>query len=152
MAEPLVIDDDLIGYLIPWYHAVLAARPEAYCSDVEVANSEPDSETPFPARLLVINDAGGPETSFLTGERTVSMSILAGTKDHPQDANDLARMVRALRSQVPAPGFETVIGGTTYRNPVTAVVDSNGPFEVEEAQDRARRLLNITFAVSGAGL
>ena len=150
MADPLIIEDDLGLFLTAWYRVALAARPEAYCENVVVDAKEPAGA--FPDRLLVITDGGGAETSFLTSEHTVNLSILAGTKLAPQDANDLARMARALRSQIPAVGFAVTLGGRPYRNPVTAVISSTGPFDVPEQQDRARRLVSVTFAVSGEAL
>lgn len=142
MAEPLVIQADLELFLVGWYRRVLAARPEPVCQGVEVGNAEP-ADGEFPARMLVIHDVSGADTSFLTAHRDVYLSVLAGTQENPKDANDLARIVHALRSQIPAvePG-----------NPVAAVVSSRGPIPVPEEQPRARRLVVVTFSVVGAPL
>jgi hypothetical protein len=141
MADPLVIQADIELFLTQWYRNALAERPEAVCADVEVTNREPGPNVdPFPAKLLVIRDDGGPDTSIITAERNVGLSVLAGTKENPKDANDLARIVHALRNQIPA-----VIAG----NPVAAVIASNGPFPVAESQPRARRYITVTFAIAG---
>lgn len=138
MADPLVIHDDLELFLTGWYRDALAARPETVCRDVAVSNREPEPGQVFPARLLVIRDDGGPDTSLLTAERSVGLSVLAGTKANPRDANDLARIVHALRLAIPSvdPG-----------NPVAAVLESNGPYAVVEDQPHARRYLTLTLSV-----
>lgn len=142
MADPLVAHADLEFFLTGWYRAALAARPEGVCRNVVVDNKEP-SAAPFPARLLVIRDDSGPDTSFLTAERSVGLSVLAGSRMNPKDANDLARIVHALRSQIPS---------ADPANPVAAVVDSNGPYPMEEAQDRARRYITLTLSVVASAL
>jgi hypothetical protein len=140
MADPLVIQADIELFLTQWYRTALAARSETVCEDVVVTNREPGPNDPFPAKLLVIRDDGGPDTSIISAERNVGLSILAGTKENPQDANDLSRIVHALRNQIPA-----VAAG----NPVAAVIASNGPFPVAESQPRARRYITLTLAVAG---
>lgn len=133
MADPLVIHDDVALFLTTWYRAALAARPEPVCQGVSVDVAETDA-----ARQLIITDLGGPDTSIVTAERDVNLSILAGTKENPKDANDLARIVHGLRTQIPAaaPG-----------NPIAAVLASSGPFPVPESQPKARRLITVTFSV-----
>ena len=135
---PLVIFDDLELFLCGWYRAALAARPEAVCQNVTVGIRE--SNAP---RQVIIRDDGGFETSPWTGERSVGISVLAGTKEQPQDAVDLARIVHALRSQIPS-----LVPG----NPVTAVLSSNGPYAVQEAQPLARRYLTLTLAIAARQL
>lgn len=143
MADPLVIHSNLELFLTTWYRAALEARPELVCRDVEVVNREPEPGKPFPEKLLVISDFGGPDTSILTAERSVGLSVLAGTRENPKDAVDLALIVHALRTQIPAvePG-----------NPVTAVLAANGPYPVPENQPRARRYITLTLGVAGTPL
>lgn len=144
MAEPLVAHADLELFLVGWYRTALAALAATHpvCAGVRVVNREP-TEGPFPAKLLVIRDDGGPDTSLLTGTRSVGLSVLAGTKENPKDAVDLALIVHALRNQIPAvaPG-----------NPVAAVLESNGPVPVPEAQPRSRRYLTLTLSVVATAL
>lgn len=144
MADPLVTHSDLELFLTGWYRAALAglAASHPVCAGVMVTNREPSTGT-FPAKLLVIRDDGGPDTSMLTADRSVGLSVLAGTKENPKDAIDLALIVHALRSQIPAvaPG-----------NPVAAVVDSNGPYPVPESQPRSRRYMTFTLSVVATAL
>lgn len=151
MPEPLIIHDSLLLFLTAWFRAAFDARPEEICRDVEVGQAEPADGT-FPHRMLVISNDGGVSTSFLTGERSVRLVVLAGSKLAPQEANDLIAIVHALTSQIPAPGFDVEIDGVTYKNPVTSVVDVTGPFDADEAQNRARRFIGVTLAVSGRPL
>lgn len=143
MAEPMVIHTDLELFLTTWYRAELAAWPDAIAHDVEVTNHEPSDDAPFPKKLLVIREDGGADDWFLTGERDVGLSILAGSKENPKDAKDLARIVHALRTRIPA-----VADG----NPVTAVRASNGPYAVPESQPRARQYITLTLGVVAAGV
>lgn len=153
MADPLVIDSDLELFLTGWYRtalagaeaALLAARigaSSALLTGVEVDNKEPSSGS-FPAKLLVIRDDGGPYTSAVTGERSVGLTVLAGSKLAPKDANDLIRIVLGLVVMIPSPN-----AGETPRNPVSALLERNGPFPVVEEQDRARRFATVVFAVT----
>lgn len=142
MPDPSVIHADLEHFLVTWYRAALAARPEAVCQGVEVDNREP-GDGPFPERLLVIRDDGGPDTSVLTGTRNVGLSVLAGDPENPKDAADLAAIVHALRTRIPS---------TDPSNPVAAILGSLGPHRVPESQPRARRYLTFTLAVVGTAL
>lgn len=143
MADPLVISSDLELYLTGWYRSALAARPEQYCQGVVVTNREPGPNDTWPKRLLVIRDDGGAVTGTITAEHSVGLSVLAGTKEAPQEAKDLARMVHALRSQIPS---------IEVSNPVSAVLSAFGPYAVAEAQPAARQYLTITVAVVGTPL
>lgn len=135
--DPLVVHDDLEMFLTSWYRTRILARPEPVCAGVQVDRVESE---PLPAKLIVIRDDGGPETSILTGERSVGVTILAGTKANPKDAKDLANIAYALRSQIPS---------GDPANPVAAVLDSTSPVMVPEAQERARVYFTLTLAVAG---
>lgn len=141
MPDPAVIHADLELFLVNWYRAALAARPEDVCQGVEVDNREPSGV--FPERLVVIRDDGGPDTSLLTGTRNVGVSVLAGDPENPKDAADLALIVHALRTQIPSVDPD---------NPVAAVLGSLGPYRVPESQPRARRYMTFTLSVVGKAL
>lgn len=151
MADPLVLHDDLILFLTAWYRDALAARPEPVCAEVEVGGAEP-ADPPFPLKMLVIANDGGASTSLLTGERSVRLVVLAGTRADPKEANDLVQIVHALASQIPAAGFTVLIDEVPHINPVSALLNTTGPFDVTESQERARRYVGLTLAVSGRPL
>lgn len=135
--DPLVVHGDLEAFLVSWYRSRILARPEPVCAGVQVDRVE---FGPLPSKLIVVRDDGGPETSFLTGERSVGVSILAGSKANPKDAKDLANIAYTLRSQ---------IASTDPANPVSALLDSTSPVMVPEAQERARVYFTLTLAVAG---
>lgn len=130
MPDPLASFDDLELFLLDWFRTALAARPEAEASGVDVVRTEPsgDSST-WPERVLVIRDDGTASDYFLTGSASLGFTVLAGTRENPKDAKDLARLVYALIPQIPS---------GDPANPVSAVYARNGPFLVDEEQKRAR--------------
>ncbi|GAA3947870.1 hypothetical protein [Microbacterium soli] len=138
--DPIVAYDDLELFLCSWYRSRILTRPEPVCTGVQVDRVEFE---PLPEKLIVIRDDGGPETSVLTGERSVGVSVLAGTRENPYPAKELARIAYALRSQIPS---------TDPGNPVSAVLDSTAPVMVPEAQERARVYFTLTLAVAGRPL
>lgn len=142
MAEPAVIFDDLEEFLITWYRAALAARPEPVCASVSVGRTE-STKTPPPARQLVIRDDGASRSTFLTGEASIGLTVLAGTRTNPGDAKDLARIVLALASQIPF---------SDPSNPFTALLSANGPELVREDAPLARVYSSVTFGIAGRPL
>lgn len=139
MASSVIYSDPEL-FFTSWFRAQLALRPEPYCANFKVANAEPAPPAPFPARLLVVRSDGITRTSMATAEISLGLSILAGTKLTPKDAIDAALMVVALSERLPSldPG-----------NPVTALLNVNGPLEVTEDQDRARRYVTLDLAIAG---
>lgn len=143
MAEILHLDLEL--FLPAWYRDAFAARPEPYCEDVQFDRVEPDpaSPDPFPSRLVVFRDDGGTIDPLITAEHSVGVSVLAGTKDDPTEAKQIAAMVLALAPRIP---------GVEPDNPVTAFRGGTGPYAVAEQQPRARQYLTLTLATAGRPL
>jgi hypothetical protein len=71
------------------------------------------------------------------------VTVYAGSKALPKDANDLARIVRALIGD-----SARVEAG----NPVAAVTASNGPIAVADEGEKAVRYLTFELAVVGSAL
>lgn len=142
MTDPLIAYDDLELFLVGWYRAALASRSEAYAQGVTVVRVEPKSDD-FPTPMLVIRHDGTTDTSFITGEASVGVTVLAGSKRNPKPATDLLRLVHALASQIPSPDPS---------NPVSALLGRTGPFLVPEDHDRARAYATLTLAVAGRGI
>lgn len=127
---------DLELYLTGWYRDALAARDE-WPADAEVDRVEREPLAPV---LLVIRDDGGPATGLTTREAQVGLSILAGTREDPKRAKDLAELVLALAPRIPS---------GDPANPVAAVLGSTAPTLVPEAQERARAYCTLRLAVVG---
>jgi hypothetical protein len=136
-----VIHVDLQAFLIPWLAAQLDARTEPVCAGVSVRDTEPLPDRPVPRRMVIIRDDSGPTTSPVTAERSIGVSVLAGTKESPEDAVDLALIVNALISGVARP---------EAGNPVARVDDMTGPFAVAEDLPLARRYSTATLVVVGS--
>ncbi len=139
--EPLVVHEDLELYLTARFRALLLARDEPVCANVTVRNVEPAG--PLPPKLLVIRFDGSTRTSIVTDEASVALTVRAGTKENPKDANDLSRIVRAL--------FHG-LAGTEPDNPVAAVLSSNGPIPVPDAGPHAVRYIAGVLSVVGSAL
>lgn len=138
-----IIHADLELWAVGWLANRLNARPEEVCSDVVVDNKEPGPDAPWPKRLVVLRDDGSTEDELNVDSATLGATVYAGTKVLPKDANDLARIVRAIirdSAQV-EPG-----------NPVAAVVTSAGPFKVDDARPEAVRYLTFELKVVGSAL
>lgn len=142
MTYPAVIHSDLELYLTGWFREALAARPEPVCAGVTVDRVEPPTDS-LPEKLLVIRDDGATDTSFLTAEASVGFTILAGSRENPQAAKDLARIVHALLPQIPSPDPD---------NPFAALLTATTPVLVPESQPRARAYIPATFAIAGRAL
>ncbi|WP_137843859.1 hypothetical protein [Microbacterium sp. 2FI] len=142
MSDPLIAYDDLELYLLEWFRTALAERPEPECADVEVVRVEPPTDD-LPEKLLVIRDDGATDTSFITAEASLGFTVLAGSKENPKVAKDLARIVHALLSQIPS---------GDPANPFAALLSRTSPVLVQESQPKARAYATATFAIAGRGI
>lgn len=138
-----IIHADLELFLTGWLRAQLALRPEPVCQGVNVNNKEPEPTVDWPAKLVVIRFDGSTSGEIILDSASVGVTVFAGTKSLPKDANDLARIVRALVSDCARiePG-----------NPVAAVTASSGPFAVADEGEKARRYMTFELAVVGSAL
>lgn len=136
-----IIHADLELWLTGWLRAQLAARTEPVCAGVKVDNKEPAGT--LPAKLIVVRYDGSSVEELHVDSAAVGVTIYAGTKTLPKDANDLARIVRALIGDCARvePG-----------NPVASVTASNGPIPVADAGEKAVRYLTFELAVVGSAL
>lgn len=136
-----IIHADLELWLAGWLRAQLAARPEPVCAGVIVNNKEPAGT--LPSKLVVVRYDGSSVEELHVDSAAVGVTVYAGTKALPKDANDLARIVRALigDSARVEPG-----------NPVAAVTASNGPIPVADESEKAVHYLTFELAVVGAPL
>ncbi|UOE45473.1 hypothetical protein [Agromyces larvae] len=140
MIEPAVIFPDVELWLTGHVRSELDARPEAVCADVVVDVKEPEPTGAWPSKLVVIRFDGSTQTSILTDEASIGVTVFAGTKSLPQDANDLARIVRAIVASS---------AGVEPGNPIAAVNSTTGPIAVPEDAPRARRYFTAELVIHG---
>lgn len=136
-----IIHADLELWLTGWLKVQLAARPEPVCAGVTVNNKEPAGT--LPPKLVVVRYDGSSVEELHVDSAAVGITVYAGTKALPKDANDLARIIRALvgDSARVEPG-----------NPVAAVTASNGPIPIPYEGTHAVRYLTFELAVVGSPL
>lgn len=112
---------------------------------VQVSNKEPASlKLPLQRPLIVIRDDSGPRLSHVTFDRSLGVSVLAGTKQADKPANDLARLVMAVLMD------EEIIHAP--ESPIASIQWSgcNGPYPVQDALDVARRYLTVQYHIVGS--
>lgn len=134
----VVTPPDLEMWLVEFLRTVLGAS-------VEVSNKEPPSlSLPLKKPLVVVRDDSGPRESHVTFDRSVGVSVLAGSRMNDKPANDLARKVSAVISD------ETITDAPG--SPIASVEwdGCNGPYPVTEALDVARRYLTVQYTVVGS--
>ena len=94
--------------------------------------------------LVVIRDDSGVRLSHVTYDRSVGVSVLAGTRTNDKLAGDLARLVMAILTD---DAIVEAVG-----SPVAAVDwdGCNGPYPVVEELDVARRYGTVQYTVVGS--
>ena len=132
---------DLELWLTGYVRGVLAAEGVT----AQVSNKEPgDLVLPLAKPLVVIRDDSGVRLSHVTYDRSVGVSVLAGTRTNDKPAGDLARLVMAILTD---DAIVEAVG-----SPVAAVDwdGCNGPYPVVEELDVARRYGTVQYTVVGS--
>lgn len=132
---------DLELWLTGYIRGVLAAEGVT----AQVSNKEPgDLVLPLAKPLVVIRDDSGVRLSHVTYDRSVGVSVLAGTRTNDKLAGDLARLVMAIMTD---DAIVEAVG-----SPVAAVDwdGCNGPYPVVEELDVARRYGTVQYTVVGS--
>ena len=141
-----VIHSDLELWLTKFIRSELTNRSEPFTNGVFVSNSEwvkPPTGGTRPARQVIVRDDSGPKLSVVSKECQVGIRVLAGTKELPQEASDLARLLMALLEGAPS---------TAPDNPVAAITEANGPYPITEASTYACYYFTTTMIVAGKPL
>lgn len=127
-----------------WLTRYLRVEAAAAGRTVEVSNKEP-AELALPIRqpLIVVRDDSGSRLDWTTYDRSIGVSVLAGSKTHDQPANGLARWVASVLHDDALP----LVDGS----PIARVVFSgcHGPYPVADDLDVARRYLTAQYIVTG---
>lgn len=136
----LVVAPDMELWLTTYLREVLTVEG----LDVQVSNKEPpDLSLPLTRPVVVIRDDSGSRLSHVTFDRSIGVSVLAGTRMNDKPANDLARIVTAILTD------DEII--TAQGSPIAAVDWSgcNGPYPVADDLDVARRYATAAYVVVG---
>jgi hypothetical protein len=127
-----------------WLCGYVRALAEAKGLEATVGNKEPPRlSLPVAKPIIVIRDDTGPRISQVTFDRSVGVSVLAGSKLNDKPANDIARWLAGVLMDdaiVEAPG--SPIASIEYDG-------ANGPYAVTESLDVARRYLTVEYTVVG---
>lgn len=110
----------------------------------KVGNKEPYDLVIGSPDQIVVRDDSGPRESAVTFDRSVGVSVLAGTKAHDKPANDLAREVFADLTD------DAIL--TWAGSPIASIEwdGCNGPYAVPEQLDKARRYMTVQYTVIGS--
>ncbi|MFC4223569.1 hypothetical protein ACFOWY_06770 [Lysinibacter cavernae] len=128
-----------------WLTAYIRAEGVVAGLDFEVGTREPaELQLPLPRPLIVIRDDGGSRKDWITFDRTIGASVLAGTRANERPANDLARWLASVLFDDALPLVQDC--------PIASVDwdGCNGPFDAAETLDVARRYLTAKYVVSGS--
>lgn len=114
--------------------------------DVQVGNKEPGEtlRLPLARPLVVVRDDGGAAGSWITFQRTVGVSVLAGTRLNDKPAKDLARLVYALLTDdqlMLADGSDIA---------AINLEGCLGPTSVPDVIDVSRQYMSVEYIVMGS--
>lgn len=136
-----VIHSDLEEFLTGFIRRELASIGSPLATGVFVSNQFPNPARP---KSVIVRDDGGPDTSIITNEPTVGITVL--TDEDPTEgetATNLAQLVKAIVKDCARiePG-----------NPVAAVLGFNGPYKVPDETGHPRRYMTAELSVAGREL
>lgn len=131
--------------LPPDLESFLCAHLRAHLTDVpglQAGDKRPQDYTgTFP--LVVVRDDGGSQAERVMFDRSLGVTVTAGTRSNNGPAKRLARRVYALLTD---PSIVSVPG-----SPICAVVEDgcNGPYPVSEELDVACYYLAVEYSAVG---
>lgn len=133
MVAQTVTPPDLESFLCGYLRAVLG---------IECGNKQPagwDGST----ALCVVRDDGGAKTGAVTFDRSVGVTVYAGTRQDTEPAMRLARRAYAALSS-PTICFEK-------SSPIAAVDEGgfNGPYRIDEEHDKSACYMTAAYSVVG---
>lgn len=133
-----VLFTDLELYLTGRIRQELAEIAAPITQNVFVSNQFPSPARP---KTVVVRDDSGPQTSIITKEPTIGITVLAGDdQTQGQQATELANLVFMIVADC---------AGTEPGNPVARVVNATGPYKVTEESGQPRRYMTFELAVVG---
>lgn len=129
----VVVPPDLEAFLVGYLRAVLG---------VEVDNKVP-SGWDGTTRLVTVRDDGGPKTGPTTFDRSVGVTVYAGSRQDTSDASAIARRAFAALTS-PTIAWEK-------GSPIASVEDDGclGPYQTTDDQDSAACYMTVEYSVVG---
>ncbi len=131
MTFPVVVMPDVELWATGHLRTALAARLEAYASNVHVSNAVPATRL---SRMVIVRRDGGPRLDHVREVARLGVRVWAMTE---RDATDLARLVAALLWAAP--------NGA----PVLRVTQPTGPTPVADPSGQPLRYLTFEVTVRG---
>jgi hypothetical protein len=140
----MILPPDMELFLTDYLRGVLADRGES----VRVTNVEPSFtgsnpvELPLSKPIIVIRDDSGPMREIVTFDRSIGVTVLAGSKADMQAANNLARLAFGVMTDRAIIDVED--------SPIASIEDTNGPYAASDDLDVARRYFTVDYIVVGS--
>lgn len=138
-----VLPPDTELFLCTW----LRSEANRLNLNIEVGNQEPETLTfPLTRPLVIVRDDGGPQSSPITYERTIGLTVLGGSRRDAQATMDLARTMYALATSTQACLAEG--------SPLVAIDHgaSQPPYRVADEADTTRAYMTIEATVQGTDI
>lgn len=129
---PAVLFPDVEAWLIGFFKAALAARPELFAAAVKVTNHV-DNPT---GRTILVRDDGGPVLGDVRGVARLGVNVWADTHE---EASDLANLASAL------------LGGAADGAPVVRV-STTRPYSVTDEAGKPRQYFTAELVVRGVSI
>ncbi|MSS84968.1 hypothetical protein FYJ24_09370 [Actinomycetaceae bacterium WB03_NA08] len=128
-----------------WLTTYLRTALTSEGHSVQVSNKEPtDLSLPLKQPLIMIRDDSGMRLSHVTFDRSIGVSILAGSRMNDKPANDLGRLVMSILMD------DAIVHADG--SPIASVDwdGCNGPYPVIDDLDVARRYGTVGYIVVGS--
>lgn len=124
---------DLEAFLTGYLRAVLG---------IECDNKQP-GEWDGSTRLCVVRDDGGAKTGLITFDRSVGVTVYAGTRQDAKPAMDIARRAYSALT------CQTITA--EKGSPIAAVIDDGctGPYRIDDDHDASACYMTIEYSVVG---
>lgn len=145
-AVELELDPDVVLFLSGEIRAGLVeladprfAGASGWIADREWAPPASNPAAVPPKWQVIVRDDGIDDDELTTGDISLGLSVLAGSKQNTAPARDLARIVKAIVKRSPR---------AEAGNPVSKVSSFLGPYAVDEPSEYARQYMACTLRVT----
>lgn len=136
-----VLPPDIELFYCTWLREVL---PTVGSANVTVSDQEPETLTfPLTSPLVVVRDDGGVQNSPLTYARTITLTVLGGTRRDAYETLALARTIYAIATSTQAI--------TANGSPLVTIFEneSQPPMRIADEADVTRASMAIELVAQG---